>query len=314
MKEMLNVSSNPHVRDNNTTSGIMLDVLIALIPASIFGIYNFGFRALAVILITMATASATEAIYEKAMKKKVTVGDLSAAVTGLLLALNLPSTIPLWIAMLGAIFAVLVVKMLFGGLGQNFMNPALAARCFLLLSFTGQMTRFTLDGVTTATPLYNMKNGGNYDILKMFIGNTAGTIGETSTLALLVGACYLLIKKIIDFKIPVFYIGTFTIFALIYSACHAGVDMEFVAGQLCGGGLMLGAWFMATDYVTSPITPKGQIVYGICLGLVTGAFRMLATANAAPEGVSYAIIFCNLLVPLIEKVTVPKAFGREALK
>lgn len=311
---MLNVSSNPHVRDNNTTSGIMLDVLIALIPASIFGIYNFGFRALAVILITMATASATEAIYEKAMKKKVTVGDLSAAVTGLLLALNLPSTIPLWIAMLGAIFAVLVVKMLFGGLGQNFMNPALAARCFLLLSFTGQMTRFTLDGVTTATPLYNMKNGGNYDILKMFIGNTAGTIGETSTLALLVGACYLLIKKIIDFKIPVFYIGTFTIFALIYSACHAGVDMEFVAGQLCGGGLMLGAWFMATDYVTSPITPKGQIVYGICLGLVTGAFRMLATANAAPEGVSYAIIFCNLLVPLIEKVTVPKAFGREALK
>ncbi len=311
---MLNVSSNPHVRDNNTTSGIMLDVLIALIPASIFGIYNFGFRALAVILITMATASATEAIYEKAMKKKVTVGDLSAAVTGLLLALNLPSTIPLWIAMLGAIFAVLVVKMLFGGLGQNFMNPALAARCFLLLSFTGQMTRFTLDGVTTATPLYNMKNGGNYDILKMFIGNTAGTIGETSTLALLVGACYLLIKKIIDFKIPVFYIGTFTIFSLIYSACHAGVDMEFVAGQLCGGGLMLGAWFMATDYVTSPITPKGKIVYGICLGLVTGAFRMLATANAAPEGVSYAIIFCNLLVPLIEKVTVPKAFGREALK
>lgn len=312
MKEMLNVSSNPHVRDNNMTSGIMLDVIIALIPASIFGVYNFGFRALAVILVTIAASVATEAIYEKLMKKKITVGDLSAIVTGLLLSLNLPSTIPLWIAALGGIFAILVVKMLFGGLGQNFMNPALAARCFLLLSFTGQMTKFTLDGVTTATPLYNMKNGGDYSVLKMFIGNTAGTIGETSTLAILVGACYLLIKKIIDFKIPVFYIGTFAIFALIYSICHGGMDMNFVAGQLCGGGLMLGAWFMATDYVTSPITPRGKLLYGICLGLVTGAFRLLATANAAPEGVSYAIIFCNLLVPLIEKVTIPKAFGREA--
>lgn len=312
MKEMLNVSSNPHVRDNNMTSGIMLDVIIALIPASIFGVYNFGFRALAVILVTIAASVATEAIYEKLMKKKITVGDLSAIVTGLLLSLNLPSTIPLWIAALGGIFAILVVKMLFGGLGQNFMNPALAARCFLLLSFTGQMTKFTLDGVTTATPLYNMKNGGDYSVLKMFIGNTAGTIGETSTLAILVGACYLLIKKIIDFKIPVFYIGTFAIFALIYSICHGGMDVNFVAGQLCGGGLMLGAWFMATDYVTSPITPRGKILYGICLGLVTGAFRLLATANAAPEGVSYAIIFCNLLVPLIEKVTIPKAFGREA--
>lgn len=154
---MLNVSSNPHVRDNTTTSGIMLDVLIALIPASMFGIFNFGYRALAVIVVTVLAAVATEAIYEKAMKRKLTIGDLSAAVTGLLLALNLPSTIPLWIAALGAIFAILVVKQLFGGLGQNFMNPALGARCFLLLSFTGQMTKFTLDGVTTATPLYNIK-------------------------------------------------------------------------------------------------------------------------------------------------------------
>ena len=314
MKEMLNVSSNPHVRDNTTTSGIMLDVLIALLPASMFGIFNFGYRALAVIVVTVLAAVATEAIYEKAMKRKLTIGDLSAAVTGLLLALNLPSTIPLWIAALGAIFAILVVKQLFGGLGQNFMNPALGARCFLLLSFTGQMTKFTLDGVTTATPLYNIKNGGSYDVLKMFIGNTAGTIGETSTLAILIGACYLLVKRIIDFKIPVFYIGTFTIFAMIYTVCHGGLDMQFVAAQLCGGGLMLGAWFMATDYVTSPITPKGKIVYGICLGLLTGAFRLLATANAAAEGVSYAIIFCNLLVPLIEKATFPKAFGKEASK
>lgn len=234
MKEMLNVSSNPHVRDNTTTSGIMLDVLIALIPASMFGIFNFGYRALAVIVVTVLATVATEAIYEKAMKRKITIGDLSAAVTGLLLALNLPSTIPLWIAALGAIFAILVVKQLFGGLGQNFMNPALGARCFLLLSFTGQMTKFTLDGVTTATPLYNIKNGGSYDVLKMFIGNTAGTIGETSTLAILIGACYLLVKRIIDFKIPVFYIGTFTIFAMIYTVCQGGLDMQFVAAQLCG--------------------------------------------------------------------------------
>lgn len=306
------MSSNPHVRDNQTTSRIMLDVLISLIPASIFGIYNFGMRALLVIVVTVAAAVASEAIYEKLMRQKITVGDLSAAVTGLLLALNLPSTIPFWIAVLGAVFAVIVVKMVFGGLGQNFINPALTARCFLLLAFTGQMTNFVLDGVTTATPLYNMKNGGSYDVLQMFIGNTAGSIGETSTLALLTGAVYLLIKKIIDFRIPVFYLGTFTLFAIVYTAFNGGVDMSFVAGQLCGGGLMIGAWFMATDYVTSPITPRGRIVYGICLGLITGVFRMLASTNAAPEGVSYAIIFCNLLVPLIEKFTVPKAFGREA--
>lgn len=314
MEGLLNVSSNPHVRDNDTTSGIMLEVIIALLPASIFGVYNFGFRALAVILVTILSTVATEAIYEKLMKKPITVNDLSAVVTGLLLALNLPCEIPFWIAILGGVFAILVVKMLFGGLGQNFMNPALAARCFLLLSFTGQMTRFTLDGITTATPLYNMKNGGTYDVLKMFIGNTAGTIGETSAIALIIGGVYLLVRGIIDFRIPIFYIGTFGIFAMIYTMCHGGLDMTFVAGQLCGGGLMLGAWFMATDYVTSPITKGGRIVFGICLGLLTGAFRLLATPNAAPEGVSYAIIFCNLLVPLIEKVTVPKAFGREAEK
>lgn len=314
MKEMLNVSSNPHVRDSQDTSKIMLDVLIALIPASIFGIYNFGFRALAVILITTLAAVLSEAVFELALHKKLTIKDLSAAVTGLLLALNLPPEILFWIAILGAVFAVIVVKMLFGGLGQNFMNPALAARCFLLLSFTGQMTKFTLDGVSKATPLYNMKHDGHYDVLKMFLGNTAGTIGETSAIAILVGAIYLLGKGIINYKIPVFYIGTFALFAIIYTCFNGGLDFEYVGGQLFGGGLMLGAWFMATDYVTSPITPNGKIVYGICLGLLTGAFRMVATTNAAPEGVSYAIIICNLLVPLIEKITVPKAFGREAKK
>lgn len=257
------------------------------------------------------------------MKKKNTIGDLSAAVTGLLLALNLPGINNIkdlkdiwWIAVIGAMFAIIVVKMLFGGLGQNFMNPALGARCFLLLSFTSQMTNFALDidGVSSATPLYLLKHNEEVDVLKMFIGRTSGTIGETSALAIIIGGIYLLIKGIIDFRIPVFYIGTFAIFAIIYTMCNGGIDMNFVVAQLCGGGLMLGAWFMATDYVTSPITKKGKIVYGICLGFVTGAFRLLTKDTAAPEGVSYAIIFCNLLVPLIEKVTSPKAFGKEAVK
>ena len=292
----------------------MLDVIIALLPASAFGVWNFGLRALVIILSTVVACVAAEAVFDRLMKKKTTIGDLSAVVTGILLALNLPVAIPVWIAVLGGVFAIIVVKMIFGGLGQNFMNPALGARCFLLLSFTGQMTRFTLDGVTTATPLYQLKNGLDYDVCKMFMGTTAGTIGETSTLAILIGALYLLVRGIIDIRIPVCYIGTFALFAAIYSACHGGFDPTFVAGQLCGGGLMLGAWFMATDYVTSPITPMGRIVYGICLGLLTGCFRMLATATAAPEGVSYAIIFCNLLVPLIEKVTIPQSFGKEEAK
>lgn len=321
MKELFKVSSNPHVRDEQTTRRIMLDVLIALIPASIFGVYNFGISALILIIITVASAVGAEAVYNKLMKKKNTIGDLSAAVTGLLLALNLPGTTDIsdlkdlwWIAILGSVFAIVVVKMLFGGLGQNFMNPALGARCFLLLSFTSQMTSFSLDidGVSSATPLALLKKGEEVDVMSMFIGRTAGTIGETSALAIIIGGIYLLVKKIIDFRIPVFYIGTFGVFAMIYTMANGGLDMEFVAAELCGGGLMLGAWFMATDYVTSPITKKGKVVYGICLGLVTGALRLLTKESAAPEGVSYAIIFCNLLVPLIEKLTAPKAFGKEA--
>lgn len=306
---MLNVSSNPHVRDKGTTSRIMLDVLIALLPASMVGIYVFGIRALILIIVTVAAAVATEAIYQKLMHKKVTVMDCSAAVTGLLLALNLPVSLPIWMAVLGAVFAVLVVKQLFGGLGQNFMNPALAGRCFLLISFGTAMTTFTLDGVTTATPLKNLKDGASVDVLKMFLGNTAGTIGETSAVAILIGAVYLLIRKVISLRIPLSYIGTFAVFIILYALGNGkGFDLEFLAAHLCGGGLMLGAWFMATDYVTSPITKKGQIVFGICLGLLTGIFR---TCGNSTEGVSYAIVFCNLLVPLIEKVTLPKAFGRE---
>lgn len=309
MNELLNVSSNPHVRDKGTTSRIMLDVLIALLPASIVGISVFGIRALVLIVVTVAAAVATEAVYQKLMHKKVTVTDFSAAVTGLLLALNLPVSLPIWMAILGAVFAVLVVKQLFGGLGQNFMNPALAGRCFLLISFGTAMTNFTLDGVSTATPLANLKAGESVNVLKMFLGTTAGTIGETSTLAILIGAAYLLVRKVISLRIPVAYIGTFAVFIILYSlGSGRGFDPQFLAAHLCGGGLMLGAWFMATDYVTSPITKMGQIVFGICLGLLTGIFR---TCGSSAEGVSYAIVFCNLLVPLIEKVTLPKAFGRE---
>ncbi len=312
MDELLNVSSNPHIRDNKTTAKIMLDVLIALLPASAFGVYQFGIRALLVIVVTVAAAILAETCYDLIMKKTLTIFDCSAAVTGLLLALNLPVSIPLWIAILGSFFAIIVVKMVFGGLGQNFMNPALGARCFLLLSFTGQMTKFTLDGMTTATPLYHIKNGTSVNLKDMFLGMTAGTIGETSTLAILVGALYLVVRRIIDLKIPVCYIGSFAVFTALYTIAHGGFDAVFVAEQLCGGGLMLGAFFMATDYVTSPITKNGKIVYGICLGLLTFCFRMLATSTAAPEGVSYAIIICNLLVPIIERFTLPKGFGKGA--
>ncbi len=313
MSNLLHVSSNPHVRDDATTTTVMLDVIIALIPATFFGIYNFGIRALLVILITIASCVATEAVYEIVMKKQLTIKDLSAVVTGLLLALNLPPQIPFWIAIIGGIFAIFVVKMIFGGLGQNFMNPALAARCFLILSFTGQMTNFTLDGISTATPLYNIKHGETYDVLNMFVGKEAGTIGETSVIALLIGAIYLLTKRIINYRIPVYYIATFTIFAGIYAAAN-GFGIRFVLGQLCGGGLMLGAFFMATDYVTSPITHKGKVVYGILLGIITGLFRLIASSTAAPEGVSYAIIFCNLLVPMIDNYTMPIAFGWKGVK
>ena len=304
MSQLMKVSSNPHIRSHITTSNIMLAVIIALLPAAGFGIYNFGLDALILILVTVATTVLTEYIYEKLMHKPVTIGDYSAVVTGLLLALNLPSTAPWWIGVVGGIFAILVVKMLFGGLGQNFMNPALGARCFLLVSFASTMTSFTYDGVTGATPLALMRNGESVDTMKMFLGTTAGTIGETSVIALLIGAVFLLRMGVIDLRIPGSYLITFVVFLLIFSG--KGFDVNYIAAQLCGGGLMLGAFFMATDYVTSPITPSGKIIYGILLGILTGLFRLFG-ANA--EGVSFAIILGNLLVPIIEKHTIPKAFG-----
>lgn len=305
MSQLMKVSSNPHVRSHITTSNIMLAVIIALLPAAGFGIYNFGLDALILILVTVATTVLTEYIYEKLMHKPVTIGDYSAVVTGLLLALNLPSTAPWWIGVVGGIFAILVVKMLFGGLGQNFMNPALGARCFLLISYTSIMCNFNTDAYSGATPLAQLKAGENVDILKMVIGKTAGTIGETSMIAIVIGACFLILLGVIDLRIPGTYIVTFIVFLCLFGG-H-GFDPAFISAHLAGGGLMLGAFFMATDYVTRPVTKKGQYLYGMLLGILTGVFRLF---GPSAEGVSYAIILGNLLVPLIEKITMPEPFGK----
>lgn len=306
MSKLLNVSSSPHVRDNSSTFRIMLDVCIALMPACIFGVYNFGFRALWVLIVAVASCVISEFLFEKIMKKPNTIRDLSAVVTGLLLGMNLPHTIPLWMVVIGSVFAIIIVKQLFGGLGQNFMNPALGARCFLLISFAGRMTSFTYDGVTGATPLALLKTEGlnSVNLLDMFIGNIGGVIGETSVIAILIGGIYLFVRRVITPIIPLVYIAVFSIFILIFGG--NGFDLKFLAAHICGGGLMLGAFFMATDYVTSPVTNLGKVIFAVILGLLTGLFRIFG--NSA-EGVSYAIIFTNLLVPIIEKFTVPRAFG-----
>lgn len=312
MSDLYHVSSSPHVRAKDSTSRIMLYVIIALLPTSLFGIYNFGLKALLLILITIAACVATEWIFDKIVHKKNTIGDLSAVVTGLLLALNLPVSLPWWEAVIGGVFAIAIVKCIFGGLGQNFMNPALGARCFLLIAFAADMTNFnvTRNGVdvyTGATPLALIRESGlsAVNVRDMLVGNTAGTIGETSVIAILIGAIILILLGVIDLKIPGAYIITFAVFMFLFGASR--FDFSYVVAQLCGGGLMLGAFFMATDYVTSPITPKGKIIFGICCGLLTGIFRCFG-ANA--EGVSFSIILSNILVPLIERFTVPKVFGQ----
>lgn len=318
-EKLLNVSSSPHVRDHSSTKSIMRDVVIALLPAALVGIYNFRLSAVLVILTTCVTCMLSEYIWQKCMKQPVTTGDFSALLTGLLLALNLPATIPLWMCMVGGVFAIIVAKQMFGGLGQNFMNPALAGRCFMMLSFSSAMTSFTVkkgaaymygvavDATSSATPLAQVKEGGLPDLKAMFLGTTTGTIGETSVAALLIGAIYLLAKRIIDWKIPVVYILTFSVFDIVYQMAAGNAAYPLVY-ELCGGGLILGAFFMATDYVTSPITAKGKVIYGILLGLLTGLFRFF---GESAEGVSFAIIIANVCVPLIERWTVPKPFGKE---
>ena len=309
MSDLMKVSSNPHVRSKTDTSNIMLTVVIALLPAAGFGIYNFGLDALILILVTVASTVLTEFVFEKICKRKVTIGDYSAVVTGLLLAMNLPASAPWWIGAVGGVFAILVVKMLFGGLGQNFMNPALGGRCFLLISFTSIMTNFDCDAYAGATPLANLKAGESVNILDMVIGRTAGTIGETSMIAILVGACILILMGIIDLRIPGSYIVSFAIFVSVFGG-H-GFDWAYISAHLAGGGLMLGAFFMATDYVTRPITKNGQYLFGILLGVLTGIFRIFGPSS---EGVSYAIVIGNLLVPLIEKITRPTAFGKGGVR
>ncbi|WP_392486277.1 RnfABCDGE type electron transport complex subunit D [Haloimpatiens sp. FM7315] len=304
---ILTLSSSPHIRDNTTVHSIMRDVVIALIPATLAGIYFFKFRAALVILTSIISAMASEALWQKLTHQKVTIKDLSAVITGLLLAFNVPPTIPLWMVVIGNMFAIIIVKQLFGGIGQNFINPALAGRAVLLASWPVAMTTWTLDGQTSATPLAILKSGhGNLpSIFNVFIGNVGGCIGETSALALLIGFLYLLYKRVISFHIPVFYIGTVALLTTIIGRT------SFMNGngiyEIFTGGLMLGAIFMATDYSTSPMTKKGQIIFAIGCGLLTSIIRIFS--GAYPEGVSYSILIMNLIVPIIDKFTIPKKFG-----
>lgn len=314
MSELSNVkiTSSPHLRSSHTTQDIMLLVTVALLPAAGFGVYNFGLDALIVLLLTVASCVISEYAFAKITKRKVTVSDFSAVVTGLLLGMNLPSTVPFWLPIIGGMFAIFVVKMIFGGIGQNFVNPALGARCFLIISFSGMMNNFVTDTYTTATPLSLLKEAQkvgdvgsalkDLDIMSMIIGRTPGVIGETSMIAIIIGAAILVATGVIDLKIPATYIVTFVVFLLVFGPSRTPA---YIAAQLAGGGLMLGAFFMATDYTTCPITPTGKYVYGIFIGVLTGVFRIYGS----PEGVSFAIILGNIVVPLIERFTRPLAFG-----
>lgn len=309
---MYNVSVSPHVRSSCTTKAIMRDVCIATLPTLAFGVYYFGLGALKVIALCVISCVLSEALFELIAKKPITVFDYSAVVTGLILAINLPATAPWYIPVLGSVFAIIVVKMLFGGLGQNFMNPALAGRCFLLISFGDVMNNFVVEGIDAtagATPLAVVKTGEIPELMTLFIGQHAGCIGEVSSLGIIIGCIYLLAKKIISFRIPFTYIlSTVGFVAIIMAIKGESVTGQYLLAQVLTGGLLAGAVFMATDYVTSPITSTGQVLYGIILGLLTALFRVL---GKSAEGVSYAIIITNLLVPIIEKISVPKPFGCE---
>lgn len=305
MENKMNVSASPHIRGTLSTSKIMRLVILALLPAVGFGIYNFGIRALYHMIVCIVTCVLTEFTYEAFADRPVAVGDFSSVVTGLLLALSLPVNAPLWIGFAGGVFAVFVVKMLFGGIGQNIVNPALAGRCFLLISFAKHMTDFVCDAYTGPTPLEALKQGEAVDPLYLILGNTGGCIGETSALAILLGAVLLLGFGIINLRIPASCFAVFTGMLILFGG--KGFDEIYLVQELSSGGLMLAFWFMATDYTTSPITKKGQILYGILIGALTAVFRLYGTAS---EGVSYAILLANLLTPVIEKVTVPRAFGR----
>ena len=319
MENKLIVSSSPHVRTNKDTSYIMKQVVIALLPATLAALFFFRLSALNVILFCVTGSVGAEFLCQKISKQESTIGDFSAVVTGLLLAFNVPASLPWWMCLLGAAFAIIVVKMVFGGIGNNFVNPALAARAFLLASFPVAMTLWTRTGVssgnidayTTATPLSFLKAGSNgvssladsgISISNMLIGNIGGCIGETSAVLIILGGLYLMYKGIINYVIPTFYICTVAILMFILG----GFNFTFVIYELLAGGLMLGAFFMLTDYTTSPMTKKGQIIYAVLAGLITTVIRLY---GGYPEGVSYSILLVNIMTPLIDKYTKTKVFG-----
>ena len=305
MENRMNVSASPHIRGTMSTANIMRLVIVALLPAAGFGIYNFGIRALYHMLVCIVTCVLTEFTYEAFADRPIAVGDFSSVVTGLLLAMSLPVNAPLWIGCVGGVFAILVVKMFFGGIGQNIVNPALAGRCFLLISFANRMTDFACDAYTGPTPLEALKQGEMVDPLYLVLGNTGGCIGETSAIAILLGAVLLLGFGIISLRIPAACFAVFTGMLIFFGG--RGFDEIYLVQELLSGGLMLAFWFMATDYTTSPITKSGQIFYGGMIGALAALFRLFGSAS---EGVSYAILLANLLTPIIEKVTIPRAFGR----
>ncbi len=319
MAKKLTVSASPHVRSNETTTGIMLDVIIALVPALVMSVVYFGLRAIVLTATCVASCVFFEYISRKLMKRSNTLGDLSAIVTGIILAFNLPATLPLWMAVIGSVVAIVVVKQMFGGIGQNFVNPAMTARIILMVSFPTAMAKWVApftntwaaDAVTTATPMASLAavEGGDLSmaenlpsLAQMFIGNHGGSMGEVCSIALICGGVYLLLRKVISPIIPVCFIGTVAVCMLF----AGNFNLEFVAYQLLGGGLMLGAFFMATDYTTSPITKKGKVIFGIGCGLITSVIRIF---GALPEGVSFSIILMNILVPHIENLTTLKPFG-----
>ncbi len=297
MKSILKLSSSPHIRHEDTTLGIMSDVIIALLPAAVFGCILFGFKAVLLLITTVATAVIAEAVWNLALHKKQTVGDLSAVVTGLLLGMNLSPKVPLWIAAIGSIVAIIVVKQMFGGLGFNFANPAIAARIVLLVSFASKMSSFVtpIDAMSSPTPLSGEVTA---TAKELFFGMHGGTIGETSSFLLIIGGIYLVIRRVIKPIIPVCFIGTVAVLSLI-----SGQDLAL---SIFGGGLMLGAIFMATDYVTSPTTDLGKVIFGIGCGIITFVIRRF---SPLPEGVSYAILVMNILTPHINRLTISKPFG-----
>ncbi|KXL54040.1 electron transport complex subunit RsxD [Anaerotignum neopropionicum] len=304
------VSGTPHVRSKESIQSIMRDVIIALVPATVMGIFYFGVKALILVVATIVSAVFFEWLYQKIMKKPVTISDLSAVVTGLLLALNLPVAAPVWVAVVGSAFAIIFAKQLFGGLGQNFINPALAGRAFLVASYPTEMTTWTsagnfgVDAVSVATPLAQLKGGVMPDasFADVLIGNIGGCIGETCAIALIIGGIYLIVKHVISWKVPVIYIAT----VFILTALIGRNGLRVPAYEIFTGGLMIGAFFMATDYASSPVTPKGQIIFAVGCGLLTTLIRIF---GGYPEGVSYSILIMNLCVPLIERFTEPTIFG-----